>query len=300
MLLQIGEAEGSNTGDGNAGRGVSGGNSIGHVDWRRELQYDIRLDSPNHSNQNLGNLLLLDARSTDGVVITPVENAEDFADVDSRFPSGFLSWSTDADAKQTIELGPDATHFGFVHSGSIDIEGSSGSFSLKSGMYFSLPGAVQLTVCGAGFIASRIEFLGFFQIGGPIEERGRLEYIDGCSDSLLISPVTLGDPCLNFLYLPPGTEQTQHTHPSCRLGMIVGGSGECRTAERVLPLRPGLAFQIAPDAIHSFHTRSDALQVIAWHPDSDCGPSNYDHPMINRTIIDGVSAARRKQHQQMS
>jgi len=25
--------------------------------------------------------------------------------------------------------------------------------------------------------------------------------------------------------------------------------------------------------------------VIAWHPDSDFGPRDDDHPMINRTLI---------------
>ena len=26
------------------------------------------------------------------------------------------------------------------------------------------------------------------------------------------------------------------------------------------------------------------LDVIAWHPDSDFGPTDQDHPMINRTL----------------
>ena len=28
--------------------------------------------------------------------------------------------------------------------------------------------------------------------------------------------------------------------------------------------------------------------VIAYHPDSDFGPTDDDHPMVNRTIVDGV------------
>jgi hypothetical protein len=34
------------------------------------------------------------------------------------------------------------------------------------------------------------------------------------------------------------------------------------------------------------------MDVIAWHPDSDFGPEDDDHPMVNRTIVDGVSAAK--------
>jgi len=32
------------------------------------------------------------------------------------------------------------------------------------------------------------------------------------------------------------------------------------------------------------------MDVIAFHPDSDFGATDIDHPMINRTIVDGVSA----------
>lgn len=62
-------------------------------------------------------------------------------------------------------------------------------------------------------------------VGGPIEDRGRLRYIDGCTDTLLIPPWRRGEACLNLLHLPPGIEQTMHTHPSDRAGMTVRGAG---------------------------------------------------------------------------
>jgi hypothetical protein len=34
------------------------------------------------------------------------------------------------------------------------------------------------------------------------------------------------------------------------------------------------------------------MRVVAYHPDSDFGPQDEDHPMINRTIVDGVSASK--------
>ncbi|MEZ5600003.1 MAG: hypothetical protein R3F36_02845 [Candidatus Competibacteraceae bacterium] len=37
--------------------------------------------------------------------------------------------------------------------------------------------------------------------------------------------------------------------------------------------------------LHSFFTEETALDVVAWHPDSDFGPRDDDHPMINRTVI---------------
>jgi hypothetical protein len=33
------------------------------------------------------------------------------------------------------------------------------------------------------------------------------------------------------------------------------------------------------------------MVVMAYHPDSDFGPEDENHPMINRTIVDGMSAA---------
>ncbi len=162
-------------------------------------------------------------------------------------------------------------------------------------MYFSLPCELKSEAYiegdGIGLVASRLAWQGLFSIGGPIEQTGRLHYIDGCSDTLLIGPPVLGDPCLNFLRIPPATEQTAHTHPSERIGMIASGSGICRSPSGDLTLEPGMIFYIAPDGLHSFHTTTSELLVIAWHPDSDCGPAHHDHPMINRTIINGVPAA---------
>lgn len=233
--------------------------------------------------------------SSDGVEIVSVENCRGFEVHDPNFPSQFTWWSKPlTNPRQEIRFDGSGTQFGFVQQGEVRIRSSSGNFTASAGMYFSIPGVCELETDGSGFVASRLDFRGFFTIGGPVEEKGRLEYIDGCSDSLLLSPVVLGDPCLNLLYLPPRTQQTQHTHPSCRLGMIISGEGICRTPDRDIALHPGMVFSIAPDAEHSFHTAANALRVIAWHPDSDFGPANADHPMINRTIVDGVSAAERR------
>ena len=207
----------------------------------------------------------------------------------SSFPSLLSGWNGHA-----LSLVSGATHFGFVESGVAMLDWNGHSFRLTEGMYFCAPGECQFDGVGTGFVASRIGYQGLFQIGGPIESTGRLRYIDGCSDTLLISPVVQGDPCLNLLHIPPHTRQTAHTHPTVRFGMIVAGRGVCRSGTQEHLLEPGVIFSIAPDGIHSFNTHDESLLVIAWHPDSDCGPTHGDHPMINRTIIEGVSAAERK------
>ena len=191
----------------------------------------------------------------------------------------------------TLELEADATHFGFGIEQTASLEGAAGLFTLADRMYFALPGAGRVAGSGSGLVISQFGYRGLFMIGGPIESRGRLRYIDSCSDTLLISPIVQGEACLNYLHIPPHTPQTAHTHPSFRVGLIVGGRGICRTPSGDTELSPGMAFVIPAAGLHSFHTEDDSLDVIAFHPDSDFGPTHDDHPMVNRTIISGISAS---------
>jgi len=52
-----------------------------------------------------------------------------------------------------------------------------------------------------------------------------------------------------------------------------------------------MAWYIPTGLLHSFHTIDESLDVIAWHPDSDFGPTHDEHPMVSRTFVDGVSAS---------
>jgi hypothetical protein len=136
--------------------------------------------------------------------------------------------------------------------------------------------------------------------GGPVENRGRLRYIDGCTDSLLIPPVKKGDPCLNLLHFPTCIDQTMHTHPSVRVGVVFRGYGECVTPWGDCPLRPGSIFVIHPSngkeldgypiGSHKFRTTGSDMSIVAYHPDSDVGPTDELHPMLSRTIVDGKPA----------
>jgi quercetin dioxygenase-like cupin family protein len=120
-----------------------------------------------------------------------------------------------------------------------------------------------------------------------------LRYIDGCTDTLLVCPPRRGEPCLNHLHLPPGTNQSPHTHPSERIGVIVRGRGECRTPGGAYLLTPGMGWRIPTGCEHSFFTPDDdSLDVLAWHPDSDFGPTDEEHPMVNRTLVGGVPASQ--------
>jgi quercetin dioxygenase-like cupin family protein len=198
---------------------------------------------------------------------------------DDAFPTVLAAWVENSLHRETT-----GTHFGFVWAGPASLRCASGSFTLRSGMYFAVPGELQIAQ-GKGILVTRLGHRGFFHLGGPIEEIGRLRYIDGCTDSLLIPPVLKGDPCLNLLHLPPGTRQTPHTHPSLRIGLVVRGAGTCVTPAERIALKPGRAFLLRASAVHCFHTEDEPLVVVAYHPDSDFGPTHEDHPMINRTQV---------------
>jgi hypothetical protein len=190
---------------------------------------------------------------------------------------------------------------------------------LVNGMFASVNGDFDLQNAGLNSKAIVVEVLhtkgvypknkykAYNMFGGYIESEGRLKYIDGCTDSLLIPPVKLGDPCLNHLHFPSGIDQTQHTHPSHRIGIVAKGNGECITPFGCLPLTKGMIFVIKewdgetyatgidaeehPIGQHAFKTTDETMDVIAFHPDSDFGATDIEHPMINRTIVDGVSAS---------
>lgn len=187
--------------------------------------------------------------------------------------------------EEPLALPRGATAYGMVTTGPTQLRDTeTGPFELSAGMFFVLPDG-GVAHGGGGLVIALTGYRGLRQIGGPLETTGRLRYIDGCSDTLLVCPPRLGDPCLNHLHIPPGTDQTPHTHPSVRIGIILRGTGECRTPGGVFSLRPGMGWYIPTGCLHSFYTRDESLDVIAWHPDSDFGPRDDDHPMINRTLI---------------
>ncbi|MCC6619789.1 MAG: cupin domain-containing protein [Deltaproteobacteria bacterium] len=157
-------------------------------------------------------------------------------------------------------------------------------FTLRAGMWLVAPDEV-VVAGGRGLAIIVPGWRGLRQIGGPLEPTGRLRYIDGCSDTVLVAPPRRGDPCLNHLHIPAGTLQSTHTHPSVRIGIIARGDGACVTPDGRHALAPGTGWIIPAGLRHAFHTAGSSLDVIAWHPDTDVGPIDEDHPMLNRTFV---------------
>lgn len=114
---------------------------------------------------------------------------------------------------------------------------------------------------------------------------GNLSYIDGCSNSNLIPPGRNGDPCLNYLYFPKKTKQTFHVHPSVRVGMILSGEGHADIETCNHRLEVGDCFLLERYESHRFTTEDSDMSLIAFHPDSEDGPSDEYNPMKSRTYI---------------
>lgn len=214
----------------------------------------------------------------------------------AEYPSKFYTFENPDD----LAAGEDISSiYGFVSDGVLKVLRGidQREFEIRAGEYFAFKGPVLIQGNAQGILAERVHEQVLNQIGGPIEKSGRLRYIDGCTDTLLVPPFIKGASCLNYLHFPPGIQQTMHTHPSVRIGLVARGEGLCHTPFGDLPLRTHAPFAILPHdgrtkGDHCFHTAKDSMDVIAYHPDSDFGPEHDNHPMINRTMVGGVSAAK--------
>ena len=160
-------------------------------------------------------------------------------------------------------------------------------FRLKAEMYAAAPGAAQLAAShmARALLINAKRYTGLRAAGGPLEATGRLRYIDGCTDTGLIGPIRQGDPCLNHLHFPPGIVQTLHTHPSVRIGLVTRGRGLCRAPTGDFPLEPGSVFIIPTGAVHGFTTGAETMDIIAFHPDSQVGPTDERHQMLEATLL---------------
>ncbi len=178
-----------------------------------------------------------------------------------------------------------STLYGFVARGSATMRSPGFEARGEAGTFFCIPGRAELRVeQGMVVVIERFGFRGILS-AGRIEAEGRLSYIDGCSDTVLVMPPRLGDPVLNHLHFPAAIDQTQHKHPSIRLGVVARGSGVAHGPGWEHRLEEGCVFMLSAHETHSFRTTSSTMDVIAYHPDSDWGPTDAVHPMLNRTYL---------------
>lgn len=179
-----------------------------------------------------------------------------------------------------------STVYGIVSSGTVLLP--NGKIATKH-EYFCVANKFETTqlfkVQGTAAFFTRFGFIGQNTLGGPVETSGRLCYIDGCSDSLLIYPPRQGDPSLNLLSFPIGIDQTFHIHPSIRFGIVLDGEGLSSLTSKDEILNKDTMFCIEERELHRFRTVHSSMLIVAFHPDGDWGPTDNNHPMLNRTYV---------------
>jgi quercetin dioxygenase-like cupin family protein len=182
-----------------------------------------------------------------------------------------------------------STIYGYVLSGEVKLPNN---MIAREGQYFSYWswGCNDIEYTGQVALFTRIGFRGQDMVGGPLEDSGRLCYIDGCSDTLLVYPPRLGDPSLNALFFPPHINQSYHIHPSIRLGVVAKGSGfacikDADGTEKEIELKKGMVWCIEERELHRFRTGDESMVVVPFHPDGDWGPTDHNHTMLNRTYL---------------
>ena len=228
------------------------------------------------------------------ILIPQPKHGEIIDMTETMYPTKLISISDDYDLEPMV-----GNIYGFVTKGSFVINTGKNDrkWNVQEGDFFSLKTNIdemtetfQVQDDSQMFWIVRYGFQGINMIGES-EKRGRLSYIDGCTDSLLVMPPRLGDPWLNYLHFPMGIDQTQHLHPSIRMGIVIGGKGEAfqkpdgKQKGWEEDLSKGMMFCLEEGEIHSFRTAENYMDIIAYHPDSDFGPSDTNHPMLNRTYI---------------
>lgn len=198
-----------------------------------------------------------------------------------------------------------SSYYGCVVSGRARVSTPGLEATFEEGGFFGLPGpmAIEVEAVGAGGAGGArgkaasmvvvIERVGYRALPtmGRSEPVGRLSYIDGCSDSILVMPPRQGDPVYNHLHFPSGVKQAVHCHPTIRLGVVLGGNGHAYGPGAYgsdgweEPLETHAVFMLLPQEMHAFRTdkSGSSMDVIAYHPDSDWGPTDGAHPMLNRT-----------------
>jgi len=206
---------------------------------------------------------------------------------DTMYPSG--GYMVDRGEFSLPDFCKHCSIYGYSYGDScITVDGK--NHYLEGGQYFGLTvdQTMSATVAEKMFLIVRLGYRVPNTIGW-VESKGRLTYIDGCSDSLLVFPARLGDSSLNLLYFPEGIDQSFHTHPSLRLGCVIAGSGFSqhgnKGSEREDLLTVGTSFCLQEQERHRFRTEGSSMTVIAFHPDGDWGPTDHNHTMLNRTYL---------------
>jgi quercetin dioxygenase-like cupin family protein len=117
-------------------------------------------------------------------------------------------------------------------------------------------------------------------------DMGNLSYMDGGTNTTAVNPGRLGDPVINYVYFPAGMQQTLHTHPSHRIGIVLKGRGLIELDKGEFPLEQGDVFFMQRNVLHNFMCPfNEDVILFVFAPDSGTGPTDEINPLKIRTYV---------------
>jgi quercetin dioxygenase-like cupin family protein len=117
-------------------------------------------------------------------------------------------------------------------------------------------------------------------------DMGNLSYMDGGTNTTAVNPGRLGDPVINYVHFPAGMQQTLHTHPSHRIGMVLKGCGLIELDNSEFPLQTGDVFFMKRNTLHNFMCPyNEDVVLFVFAPDSGTGPTDEVNPLKVRTYV---------------
>lgn len=124
-------------------------------------------------------------------------------------------------------------------------------------------------------------------------DMGNLSYMDGGTNTTAINPGRLGDPVINYVHFPAGMQQTLHTHPSHRVGMVIKGQGLIELDREEFSLQQGDVFFMQRNVLHNFTCPyNEDVVLFVFAPDSGTGPTDEVNPLKIRTYVGQQRYAR--------
>jgi quercetin dioxygenase-like cupin family protein len=151
--------------------------------------------------------------------------------------------------------------------------------------------------CGTG-TAVVVEYLGLRLLESryyvqDVLDMGNLSYMDGGTNTTAINPGRLGDPVVNYVHFPAGMQQTLHTHPSHRIGMVLKGLGKIELDNGEFLLKQGDVFFMQRNVLHNFMCPyNEDVVLFVFAPDSGTGPTDEVNPLKIRTYVGQQRYAR--------
>lgn len=116
---------------------------------------------------------------------------------------------------------------------------------------------------------------------------GNLSYMDGGTNTTAVNPGRLGLPVINYVHFPAGMEQTLHTHPSQRIGLVLWGKGLVELDHGIkFAIKAGDCWVMERNVLHNFMcNQGEDVTLFVFSPDSATGPTDEVNPLKVRTYV---------------